>query len=335
MKQHMNGAKRAKQSSSLSWLLFFYSVPSRPVSKRMKIWRKLQQLGTLHLKGSVYLLPYSDERKRLFSELASEVVALGGEADFVVAECIETMQNEEIIALFNAARAQAYGQADKRLHVLEQKVGSVQKGSKALTPEELLTEFRKIEKVITDAATVDFFGSEQGKNFAKRIQTLADQLDETSHGKAPASTPEIEPRRPGDYRKRTWATRTNPFVDRMASAWLIRRFIDADARFIFINETAKAPAGAVLFDMAGGEFTHHGDLCTFEVLIRSFSLKQKPLRKMAELVHELDIKDGRYKAPEASGIEELLTGIRKTARNDADALEKGMAVFEMLYASRT
>lgn len=321
-------------SRHLSWLLFFYSAPSKPVSKRMKIWRRLQQLGTLHLKGSVYLLPYSDERKKHFSELASEVAALGGEADFVVAECIETMQNEEIIALFNAARTQAYGQTEKRMHALEQKVGSMQKGSKTATPEELLTEFRKIEKMTSDIVAVDFFGSEQGKNFAKRIQTLADQLDETSHGKAPASTPEIEPRKPGDYRKRIWATRTNPFVDRMASAWLIRRFIDNDARFVFIDDPSKAPVGAVLFDMASGEFTHHGDLCTFEVLIKSFGLKQKPLKKMAELVHELDIKDGRYAVPEASGIEELLTGIRKTAKSNADALEKGIAVFEMLYSSR-
>jgi len=318
----------------IGWLLFFYSVPSKPVSKRMKIWRRLQQLGTLHLKGSVYLLPYSDERKHLFSKLASEVAALGGEADFVVAKCIETMQNEEIIALFNDARAHAYSQADKRLHTLEQKVGSLRKGSKTVTPEDLLTEFRKIEKVISDLAAVDFFGSEQGKNFAKRIQTLAGQLEEASHGKARTGSPEIEPKKPADYRKRLWATRSNPFVDRMASAWLIRRFIDADARFVFIRDGGKAPSGAVLFDMAGGEFTHHGDLCTFEVFVKSFGLKQKPLKKMAELIHELDIKDGRFAAPEASGIEELLNGIRKTTKDDMEMLEKGMAVFEILYASR-
>lgn len=321
-------------SRHLSWLLFFYSAPSKPVSKRMKIWRRLQQLGTLHLKGSVYLLPYSDERKKLFSELASEVAALGGEADFVVAECIETMQNEEIIALFNTDRACAYGQAEKRLHALEQKVGSLRKGGKAATPEELLTEFRKIEKVISDIAAVDFFGSEQGRDYAARIHNVASQLDAASHGKTPANIPEVETKESADYQNRLWATRTNPFVDRMASAWLIRRFIDGKARFVFVEDTGKRPSGAVLFDMAGAEFTHHGALCTFEVLMKSFGLKQKPLKKMAELVHELDVKDGRYAVPEASGIEELLTGIRKTARNDADALEKGMAVFEMLYASR-
>lgn len=330
----MRKTMSSPNSRSLSWLLFFYSIPSKPVSKRMKIWRRLQQLGTLHLKGSVYLLPHSDERKQRFSELAAEVAALGGEADFVVAECIGTMRNEEVIALFNAARAQAYAHAEKSLHALEQKVGSLQKGSKTVTPEALLTEFRKIEKAAGDIAAVDFFGSEQGKDFMRRLQTLAGQLEETSHGKTPVHTPEIEPRTPGDYRKRVWATRPHPFVDRMASAWLIRRFIDPDALFVFTADIAKAPAGSVLFDIPRGDFTHHGDLCTFEVLIKSFGLKQKPLKKLAELVHELDIKDGRYAVPEASGIEELLTGIRKTAHNDADALEKGMAVFEMLYASK-
>lgn len=302
----------------------------------MKVWRKLMQEGALHFKGAVYLLPYSEKREEMLTVLVSEIIAMGGEAAFVKAPQIETMSTEAVVALFNADRSRAFELAGKGLHAFEQKLGSMQKGGKAITPEQLLTEFRKIEKTFNDIAAIDFFGSEPGAVYAQRLRSLAVQLDETSHGKAPVLSTAIEPKNPAEYRNRFWATRCRPFADRMASAWLIRCFIDPQARFAFLSDDTKTPPpGSVLFDMNGGEFTHHGDRCTFEVLIKSFALKQRPLKKIAEIVHELDIKDGRYKAPEASGIEELLTGIRKTAKNDEEALEKGMAVFEMLYASKT
>jgi hypothetical protein len=327
---------RKNYPDTLSWLLFFYSVPSKPVSKRMKIWRKLMQSGALHLKGSVYVLPHSDEHEEMFSWLTAEVAGMGGEAAFVKTSRIETMRSEEIIALFEADRARAYEQAGKQLHTLEQKVGSARKGGKALASEQLLTEFRKIEKAFTDIRAVDFFNSEQGRSYAERLRTLSANLDAASHGTSVAKSADVALRNPADYRNRIWVTRSRPFVDRMASAWLIQRFIDPKARFAFLDDESKAaPARGVLFDVGGGTFTHQGDLCTFEVLIRAFALKQRPLRRIGEIVHELDVKDGRYNVPEARGIEELLTGIRKTATTDAEALDKGMAVFEMLYASRT
>ena len=123
----------------------------------------------------------------------------------------------------------------------------------------------------------------------------------------------------------------------MAAAWLIRRFVDREAKFRFREEKdlGKLPSGEVAFDMQGGEFTHHGDLCTFEVLVRSFGIKDKAVRKIAEIVHDLDLKDDKYGNAAGSGIEEVLTGIRKTVKDDAEMLEKGIAVFEMLYQSRT
>ena len=115
-----------------------------------------------------------------------------------------------------------------------------------------------------------------------------------------------------------------------------KKFIDKNAVFRFIDEKDidSLGKGAIAFDIRGGEFTHIGEMCTFEVLVKSFNLKDKTLRKIAEIVHELDIKDGKYSNDEAKGIECLLSGIRKTAKTDAEALEKGMEVFEMLYASK-
>ncbi|HWR72547.1 MAG TPA: chromate resistance protein ChrB domain-containing protein, partial [Nitrospirota bacterium] len=144
-------------------------------------------------------------------------------------------------------------------------------------------------------------------------------------------------KRAKDYQEKTWATRKNPFVDRMASAWLIRRFIDPKAVFTFIDERniGSLDAAAVPFDMRGAAFTHVGDLCTFEVLVKSFGIRDKTVKKIAEIVHDLDVKDDKYRRPETSGVEDILAGIRKTAKSDADGLERGMAAFEMLYQSKS
>ena len=126
-------------------------------------------------------------------------------------------------------------------------------------------------------------------------------------------------------------------MDRMASAWLIKRFIDPKASFVFIDErdVASLDNTTLAFDMRGAAFTHVGDLCTFEVLVKSFGIKDKAVKKIAEIVHDLDVKDDKYGKPEASGVEEILAGIRKTAKNDADGIERGMAAFEMLYQSKS
>jgi len=134
-----------------------------------------------------------------------------------------------------------------------------------------------------------------------------------------------------------WASRKRPFVDRMASAWLIRRFIDKNATFKLMEERDFVATGQdyVTFDVSGGVFTHVGDFCTFEVLIRTFGVKDKTVRRIAEIVHELDIKDDKYRTPEAAGLEQILSGLRKAIKDDSDLLEKGMSVFEMLYLSKT
>jgi hypothetical protein len=146
----------------------------------------------------------------------------------------------------------------------------------------------------------------------------------------------ISPRAVDAFQGKIWVTRKKPFIDRMASAWLIKRFIDRGATFDFIDEhnVDVADRNSIVFDMRGGEFTHVGDLCTFEVLVKSFGFKDRTLKKIAEIVHDLDTKDEKYKSAEARGLEDILIGIRKTAKDDRDALEKGMQVFEMLYMSK-
>ena len=324
-----------------SWLLIFYSVPSKPVSNRMKIWRKLSKVGAIPLKGAVYILPYSEEHHELCQWLMSEVSAMGGEGDFVITNNFEMLKNTEITALFNTHREADYINMEKRLNEFEIKVNSIKKGSKAKNIRTFKDRLNRHVKDFEDIKKIDFFSSKMGRRVENKLQSLRTEFKKITWTDMKKGDIEqkisIPHRSREDYQRKTWVTRKKPFVDRMASAWLIKKFIDQEAVFQFINERERenVDKDSVTVDMRGGEITHIGDLCTFEVIVKSFGIKDKVIKKIAELVHELDMRDDKYSPPEAKGIEEILLGIRKTIPNDMDALEKGISVFEMLYASKT
>ncbi len=320
------------------WVLFFYSVPSKPVSNRMKVWRKLTKAGAMQLKGSVYILPFNDEHYEFLQWLVSEIAEMKGEAGFVKTEKIDTMKDSEIITLFDQQRADDYKIIGKALDDLERRLSSIQKGGKAQNVEGIAEQFAKILKNLEEVQRVDFFSSREGRALNERIKHTKTNLRALSGAEPGKEKPvAITPRKLEDYHNKTWITRKKPFIDRMASAWLIRQFIDRNASFEFIDEkdVDSIGRGSIVFDMRGGEFTHAGDLCTFEVLVKSFGFKDKTVRKMAEIIHDLDMKDEKYRSAEAKGLEDILIGIRKAAKDDTDALERGMALFEMLYVSKS
>lgn len=324
------------KTTSQEWLLIFYSVPSHPVSNRMKIWRKLAKAGAVQLKGAVYILPATEENEEFLHWLIGEVTSMGGDGAFVKIAEIKTMTDADIRKLFTAQSEKEYRRLEKGLDALERKVQSIRKGTKGEDSRRLANQVSKLTREFEETGRRDYFGSSAGQTARKRIQELHAGLREAGK-KAPEEMVSIEPRRSQDFQGRTWATRKNPFVDRMASAWLIKRFIDPKASFVFIDERelASLDKAVVTFDIRGAAFTHVGDLCTFEVLVKSFGIKDRAVKKIAEIVHDLDVKDGKYAKPEASGVEEILAGIRKTAMNDDDGLERGMAAFEMLYQSKS
>jgi hypothetical protein len=318
------------------WLLIFYSVPSHPVSNRMMIWRKLAKAGAVQLKGAVYILPATEEHEELLQWLIGEVKSMGGDGAFVRSADIRTMTDADIRRIFTQQADREYHRLEKALDVLERKIQSIRKGTKNEDGKRLADQVTKITKEFEGIAKRDFFNSLTGQPIKKRVQALEDGLRDAKK-EPPEEAASIRAKRPMDYRGKIWATRKNPFVDRMASAWLIKRFVDPKASFTFIDERSIASLDntTVAFDMRGAAFTHVGDLCTFEVLVKSFGIKDKAAKKIAEIVHDLDVKDDKYGKPEAAGVEDILTGIRKTAKNDADGLERGMAAFEMLYQSKT
>jgi hypothetical protein len=317
------------------WLLIFYSVPSHPVSNRMKIWRKLSKVGAVQLKGSVYILPAIEEHEEFVQWLVGEVKSMGGDGAFVRSAEIGTMTDADIRRLFITQSDREYNRLEKALDVLERKIQGGRKGTKREEGRRLADQAAKVAKKFEEAGKRDYFGSSTGQAMKKRIHTLEAGLRYAGE-KAREETTSITAKRTQDYQGKIWATRKNPFVDRMASAWLIKRFIDPKASFVFVDErdVASLEKSRVAFDMRGASFTHVADLCTFEVLVKSFGLKDKAVKKIAELVHDLDVKDDKYGKPETTGVEDILKGIRKTAKNDADGLERGMAAFEMLYQSK-
>jgi hypothetical protein len=317
------------------WLLVFYSVPSHPVSNRMKIWRKLAKAGAVQLKGAVYILPATDDHEEFLLWLIGEVKSMGGDGAFVRTEEIRSMKEADIRELFLKQAEQEYRGFEKNLNDLERKIQSIRKGTTSERGAGPANQAGKLAKELENIRTRDFFSSVLGDEITKRLTALQTSIQ--GIGKRASERPElVKLKRAADYRGRTWITRKKPFIDRMSSAWLIRRFIDAKAVFTFVSERDLASIGgnAVAFDMPGGEFTHVGDRCTFEVVVKSFDIKDKAVRKIAEIVHDLDVRDEKFSNPEASGVEAVLTGIRKTTKSDDEALERGMAVFEMIYQSK-
>jgi hypothetical protein len=323
-----------KAPRAAEWLLFFYSVPSKPVKNRMKIWRKLAKMGAAQLKGSVYILPYGEERYEMLQWLVSEVASMGGEAAFIRTDRIESMDEGEVVGLFHRTREKDYQSIGKKVEELETRLASARKGS-GIKLRSIASRIDKVSRELDDVRKIDFFSSPAGEALRDRLDALRKETAAMAGYEAEKPEVEIARRDIADYQGRTWVTRPKPFVDRMATAWLIRRFVDGEAVFGFMEEKdlKRRSSGTVAFDIEGGDLTHVADMCTFEVAVRSFGLKDRALRKLAELVHELDLKDGKFESPGARGVEEVLRGIRKTAKSDAEMLEKGVEVFDMLYVS--
>ncbi len=317
------------------WLLFFYTVPAKPGNLRMKVWRRLLKMGAVSLKGSVYLLPYSEDHLESLHWLTEEVASLGGEAAFVKAEAIETLGNDEIVALFNVQRDHDYATTNAALDGLEVQLSSLEQQHDPQGLARVNGAFQKVLKDYRAIQALDFFSSPRGVALQERLEEFEERLQKLNLSPLAERPKATGPRRKEDHQDRIWVTRPHPFVDRMASAWLIRRFIDPQARFEFLekDQTVTSFPNAVSYDLPGGDFSHEQDRCTFEVLLEAFALRGKALRKIAELVHDLDLQDGKFSSPQAGGVETILLGIRKMATDDREALEEGINVFERLYAA--
>jgi len=310
------------------WLLLIHQIPPKPNYFRVKIGRRLQRLGAAAIKNSVYALPKSDQCQEDFEWVVREIVEGGGEASVCEARFVEGVSDAEVEGLFNSAREAEYLELASEARRLQSRSPRGKKGDEYR--KELESGIARLRKRLEEIETVDFFAA-SGRD---ALEALLADLEEKVKTSAVAES-EKDESDVGAIEKvqgRIWVTRKGIHVDRMASAWLIRRFIDKDARFKFVPGKGYRPdPGELRFDMFEAEFTHEGDRCTFEVLLHKFGLTDPALKQIAEIVHDIDLKDEKFGREDTLGLDRLIAGIAMAHPEDEKRLVEGSAVFNGLY----
>jgi hypothetical protein len=294
-----------------SWLLLLYALPTKQTAERVNVWRKFKKFGAVQLKNSAYLLPNAALHLERFQWLAKQVRDAGGETTLIQANRIEGLSNEQIAGLFNQERANDYKQIIEQL-----------KGLSKRKPKDRNVEIEKVRRRMSEIREIDFFdcpAAHDAEMFLTRMQQ--------KRGRTESTAPKLKT---SDYRARTWLTRPRPEIDRIGSAWFIQRFIDPKARFVFASDPSEFP-DAIPYDMSDVEFTHHGDDCTFETLLKRFGIEDKAARQIGEMIHDADLEDEKFGRSECIGIDRVLKGFGRMGLKDAEILEKGSACFDALY----
>lgn len=314
---------------SPTWLLFMHQLPTKPESLRVKTWRYLQKIGALQIKHSVYILPLNTHNKKQFEDLANNLAATEAEAFLCESKFTAGIESSLIIKKFNQDRSSRYQELSEEMRQLLEIFKSKKPNESALM--KLDHSIGKIERQLNELKAIDFFSCPEQTSSTKLFESLLKKIEQVSTGKQMT----IQKRDISEFKNRIWVTRSNPHVDRLSSAWLIKKVIDSKAQFKFVKDQnyKTKNSSEISYDMYFGEFTHIGDLCTFEVLCDSFSLKDKALLILKEIIHDLDMKDTKFNRPETPGISLMLEGIIKSESVDFKRLAKAFELFDDLYLS--
>lgn len=326
----------AKQKPGQEWILLIHQLPAKPTNLRVKIWRKLQKVGAVAIKNSVYVLPATEETHEHFQWLKQEIESAGGEASVFRADSVEGTTDEEIIAVFRKARDEEFAAISAEFDGL---TGAIREQSRGrhlsagrLSSQE--TEIEKLHAELERIAANDFFDAAlraAAYSAYERCQK-AMRAAQGPTGKAAPSQKRSRTLDVAKYQGQRWVTRRNLHIDRLASAWLIKQFIDKRPRFYFVAD-GETVNGAIPFDMFGAEFTHRGEDCTFETMLKQFGLAEnKGLREIAEIVHDIDLKDEKFHRLEATGLNAIVEGLGRVLRDDRKLLQQTNIVFDGLYA---
>jgi hypothetical protein len=295
------------------WLLLLHQLPPKPDYFRVKIWRRLQRIGAVAIKNSVYVLPYTERASEDFQWVRREVVAGGGEASVCQAAFVDGLSDGEIETLFRAQRDAEYAE-------LARSADDLARASEA-GPGDIA----RLERRLAEVVALDHFGGTGRRAAETAVERARERWKPTRRGRAAVVAPRA-------VRGRTWVTRSGVHVDRIASAWLIRRFIDPGARIRFVAAGEHRPAaGELRFDMFDAEFTHEGDRCSFETLVTRFGLADRALAAIGELVHDIDCRDAKFGRAETPGFERLIDGIVRGHAGDAARVDRGAALLDDLY----
>lgn len=308
------------------WLLLIHQLPAKPAYIRVKIWRRLRALGAVTVKNAVYVLPASDECREDFAWLAKEIEEAAGEALVCEAALVKGLSDHALRGLFDAARDEDYARISNEARAVAARLsGEASDGELA----DAAAQTARLRKQLNATIAIDFFGA----NGRLAAQGLVSGLEESFQREGNMTASDAAPP-VGALSQRTWVTRTQIQVDRIASAWLIKRFIDREARFKFVPSSGyQSESGELRFDMFEGEFTHQGDRCTFEVLLMHAGLADAALTAIGEIVHDIDLKDDKYARAETAGVKSLIAGIATPGTSDEQRLARGAVLLDGLYES--
>lgn len=308
-----------------SWLLLIHQLPPEPAYLRVKVWRQLQSLGAVSLKNSVYVLPSRDETREDFQWLLRTIVTEGGEATLVEARIVDGFTDHELEALFQAARDADYHAIAEEARALAAALDKPKRGKDPMP--EAQNAVRRLRKRLAATFALDFFSASGRETADGLVRALEARITE----KAPTTEP-VAPAATEAFKGRTWVTRQGVHVDRIACAWLIRRFIDTEATFKFVaGKNYKPVPGELRFDMFEAEFTHEGDRCSFEVILERFALRDPALAAIAELVHDIDLKDAKFEREETTGLAHMIIGLCASEREDETRIARGGQLFDYFY----
>jgi hypothetical protein len=319
------------------WILLIHQLAPKPTSLRVRTWRKLQKLGAVSIKNSVYVLPFNEKTHEDLQWLKQEIESAGGEAAVFRAGAVEGATDEEIINTFRRERDKEYARVATELETLtgaarEQKRGT-QLSAARLGGHE--ADLDRLHAELEHLVSIDFFNA-RGRAAALAAYERCLKAVRSSQARGTKESKSMTngnaPPDLAQYQGRKWVTRRNLHIDRLASAWLIRQFIDGRPRFHFVAE-GETVEGGIPFDMFGADFTHHGEDCTFETMIKRFVLgKDRGLRAIAEIVHDIDLKDDKFNRLEAVGLNATVLGLSKLFKDDRKLLQQCNVIFDGLYA---
>jgi hypothetical protein len=301
------------------WLILVHRIPPRPLYLRAKMRQRLADVGAVAVKNSVYLLPHGSDALEDLQWISQEIVTGGGDAHLFAGDFVDGVANDAAIAQFREARNADYDA------VAEDARAAMKAARSAAAVAELAVAHTRLVRRLDEIRRIDFFEAEKRTAAEEALGAIEtrlqkDRKEETRMLKAKPA-----------LRGKTWVTRPGVKIDRMASAWFIRRFVDPKARFRFADPASPKKEGELRFDMVGGDFTHEEDRCTFETLIGRVGLPDKGVRAIAEIVHDLDLKDAKYGRDEAAGVRMMLDGLMARTENDDERIERALVIFDDLH----
>jgi hypothetical protein len=310
---------------ALRWLILVHQLPPRPASLRVRVWRRLQQVGAVVLRNSLYVLPASRETREDFDWVRQDIMSSGGQVSVLEAAAVDGITDDELVLQFRKLRTAEYEDLAGEIRKI---AAGAPKSKRRISPTDRQRWLQTVRERFGAIQARDYFGA-AGRALVEQA------LKEVEDGRPP---PAGDPARvaklhAADFRGRTWVTRPRPGVDRFACAWLIRRFIATDAKFAFQEDPALLRKGQIPFDMPNVEFGHHGMRCSLETLMDRFGVSDGGVLALSKVVHDLDLKESRYAMAEAPAVGRLVEGLRASYSNDAELLEQGIVVMEALYRS--